>query len=144
MQKNTHNHTTWNEVSLALIQTQGKILLGLRKNSYLWEFPGGKIKISPDNPHKAEHPEHALKREVKEELGIQATRIQMKGILSAQISKDKIFMFYLFGVNEWIGEPSCKVHLELKWIYPKALYKLPSHPVNKTILPQIISLLDNR
>jgi len=56
-------------VSAALIIEQGRILVTQRKNSsshaLLWEFPGGKVK-------DAEDPREALRRELKEELDIEA------------------------------------------------------------------------
>ncbi|MGD0231098.1 MAG: (deoxy)nucleoside triphosphate pyrophosphohydrolase [Syntrophorhabdales bacterium] len=56
------------KVAAAIIEKEGKILIGRRKAGRfadMWEFPGGKIE--PD-----ETPEECLKRELHEELGIEA------------------------------------------------------------------------
>ena len=57
-------------VAAALIEEQGKILIGQRKETarhgLLWEFPGGKVKDE-------EEPRRALVRELKEELGVETT-----------------------------------------------------------------------
>jgi len=55
-------------VVAAIIRKDGKFLIAQRKNdrtseSGRWEFPGGKVRVG-------EHPEDALIREIKEELGI--------------------------------------------------------------------------
>jgi 8-oxo-dGTP diphosphatase len=58
-------------VAAALIDTDNRILLCERPTGKpmagLWEFPGGKVNI------REETPEQALKRELKEELGIQTS-----------------------------------------------------------------------
>ena len=55
-------------VSVAVIMRDGKVLLSKRAKHVhqggLWEFPGGKVE-------KGETIEHALKREINEELGIE-------------------------------------------------------------------------
>ena len=57
-------------VVAAVIERDGRILIGQRKSTdphpLKWEFPGGKVEPQ-------ETPEHALIRELAEELGIQAT-----------------------------------------------------------------------
>lgn len=57
-------------VVAAVIEREGRILIGQRKASgrhpLKWEFPGGKVE--PD-----EEPRAALVRELREELGIDAT-----------------------------------------------------------------------
>ena len=56
-------------VAAALIIEQGKILITQRKkdssHGLLWEFPGGKVK-------EREEPREALRRELKEELDVEA------------------------------------------------------------------------
>lgn len=57
------------EVVAAVIERNGKILIGQRKRSgkhpLKWEFPGGKVEPGED-------PQEALQRELREELAIQA------------------------------------------------------------------------
>ena len=56
-------------VTAALIMEQGKLLITQRLEDthcgLLWEFPGGKVK-------EGEEPRQALRRELEEELGIEA------------------------------------------------------------------------
>lgn len=57
-------------VVAAVIERDGRILIGQRRSSdphpLKWEFPGGKVE-------PPEAPEHALIRELREELAIEAT-----------------------------------------------------------------------
>jgi len=57
-------------VVAALIQQEGKLLVGQRKRGagyeLMWEFPGGKVE-------RGETPEQALARELREELDVDAT-----------------------------------------------------------------------
>jgi len=56
-------------VVAALIESDGKLLVCRRRRdarfALMWEFPGGKAE-------PGELPEHALKRELREELGVNA------------------------------------------------------------------------
>ena len=58
------------QVACAIIEHGGKILCTQRSASMSlplkWEFPGGKI-------HDGESPEECLKRELREELGVEAS-----------------------------------------------------------------------
>ncbi len=47
----------------ALIEKGGKILLAKGTGDELWDLPGGRI-------HRGEKPDQALKREIKEEVGL--------------------------------------------------------------------------
>ncbi len=56
-------------VAAALVEEQGRILVTQRKegspHGLLWEFPGGKVE-------EGEDPREALRREIKEELDVEA------------------------------------------------------------------------
>jgi len=57
-------------VAAALVWNQGRVLLTQRPEGgslgLMWEFPGGKIE-------RGESVQHALVREIREELGVEAT-----------------------------------------------------------------------
>jgi len=56
-------------VTAAVIFEKGKVLVTQRKedspHGLLWEFPGGKVRVN-------EEPREALRRELREELGVEA------------------------------------------------------------------------
>ncbi len=117
---------------------QGKmILVGQRpENNSLagqWEFPGGKIE-------SGESPEYALKRELSEELGIDAEIGELK--LSCTHSFGDVNILILFyEVKFWKGEVKAKHHMMLEWIHPEELRTRPIPEANKKILDRIFQAI---
>jgi 8-oxo-dGTP diphosphatase len=105
-------------VVAAIILKDGKILVCQRTRHQVmplkWEFPGGKIETG-------EQPRDALRRELDEELGIDATvgeevaRIQhnYKGGGSVELR------FYL--VKEYSGEIENRIFQDVQWADRKSL-----------------------
>jgi 8-oxo-dGTP diphosphatase len=129
--------TQWIPVVAGFLKKDNRILVGQRpeNNSLagLWEFPGGKIELG-------ESPEHALVRELSEELGIEAEVGELK--LSVTHSYNDVGIVILFyEVNFWKGEPKAKHHLMLEWIYPEELKERSIPEANKKVLHQIFKAL---
>lgn len=122
----------WTEIVLAVLRKNRYVLMGQRIN--IWEFPGGKI-----NPN--ENPRSALKRELKEELGISAEIGPLRGIFCTQFQMKKKQLFYLFDISNWQNKIVRKVHNRLKWIKIHELEKMKLHQLNKIVLPEILSIL---
>lgn len=109
----------------AIIYRDGKVLLGRRsadREYYpgVWDFFGGHVLMD-------EMPEAALVRELSEELGIEATELQLKFVLpepNAQAYGPG--EFHVFLVTGWIGEPVLRnfEHDELGWFLPKEVARL--------------------
>lgn len=74
----------------------------------LWEFPGGKIR-------DGESPLAALRRELLEELGIDAIRFEPFMNLSHDYP-DRTVALEFFLVNEWRGEPVGREGQRLRWV----------------------------
>jgi 8-oxo-dGTP diphosphatase len=73
-----------------------------------WEFPGGKLEHH-------ELPEHALIREVKEEVGLQVLNYRYLGEVNHAYS-DKSVQLLIFLVTEFSGTPLCaEGQLALTW-----------------------------
>lgn len=100
-------------VVAAVIEREGKILIAQRKptrqHPLKWEFPGGKVEAH-------ETPEAALRRELQEELAIQAK-------LDVEISRYEyqypgswplLLMFYR--VAEFSGEPKNLDFEQILWV----------------------------
>ncbi len=104
----------------------------------LWEFPGGKI--DPD-----ESAEAALVRELREELGIEATRwSHFHSLEHAYADRVVSLAFYL--VHEWAGSPDGLDGQALRWVSRSALSPqelLPADgPVVQALLDIVPSSLD--
>jgi 8-oxo-dGTP diphosphatase len=105
-------------VVAALIVQNGKILVCQRTRHQTmplkWEFPGGKIE-------PGEQPRDALRRELDEELGIDATigdevaRIQLKYQNGGAVE----LRFYV--VHEFNGEIENRIFRDLQWSDRKKL-----------------------
>jgi 8-oxo-dGTP pyrophosphatase MutT (NUDIX family) len=74
-------------VSLALIiGPENTVLMGQRKDNNLWSCPGGSC-----NPE--EHPEEAVKREVKEETNLTVTKATL---LEVKYKPEKDLLLFLY------------------------------------------------
>ena len=119
-----------------LTKESGEFLLASRPQGKpwagWWEFPGGKIEEN-------ETPEHALKRELQEELGVAATRIQpwLQRIYDYPQTHDspaKTVHLHFFFVTEWQGELHPHEGQQLSWQNPNKITVSPVLPANATIM----------
>jgi 8-oxo-dGTP diphosphatase len=99
-------------VVAAVIERDGRILICQRKRGQAhelkWEFPGGKLE-------PGENPEEALRRELAEELAIDA-RIgsEITRYEYAYPERAAILLIF-FRVSEWTGEPRNQVFERMEW-----------------------------
>ena len=124
-------------VAVAILQQpDGKYLLASRPQGKpwagWWEFPGGKIEAG-------ETPEHALKRELKEELGITATRIQSWlqrrfDYPETHDSPAKTVHLHFFFVTAWQGELHPHEGQQLSWQNSANITVQPVLPANVPII----------
>tara|TARA_B100001250_G_C19713740_1_gene750391 strand:+ start:374 stop:754 length:381 start_codon:yes stop_codon:yes gene_type:complete len=102
------------KVIAALIKNKDKVLIG-RRSPFLsaggmWEFPGGKLETTESH-------EECIKRELKEELEIDAKI----GKLFTNYLYDYLNISYdlwFYEIESYQGELKCNVHDKLKWIKP--------------------------
>ena len=113
-------------VVAALVRGQGRILMSRRRADQampnLWEFPGGKVE-------PGEHPEAALIREVREELGcdIHVERIQ-EVVFHAYPDFDLYMLVYASRITG--GEPRAIQVAEIAWVEPARLPELDLLPAD--------------
>ncbi len=97
-----------------------------------WEFPGGKIEIG-------ESPEHALSRELREELGIKPTTTQQWvtrrfDYPETNDSAAKTVNLHFFFVDAWEGELRPREGQQLSWQQPEHISVTPILPANAPIM----------
>lgn len=100
-------------VTAGVIERDGQLLICQRGRGeyfeYKWEFPGGKVK--PE-----EEPAQALERELREELGIEATIGPELRRLRHQYPGREEFELIFFRVERFRGEPVNRVFEKILWV----------------------------
>ena len=119
--------------AVALIDVDGRVLLAQRPAGKslagLWEFPGGKVE-------SGETPEHALIRELQEELGIDTWASCLAPLTFASHSYDGFHLLMpLFACRKWAGTPQAREGQTLKWVRPHDLRKYPMPPADIPLIP---------
>jgi 8-oxo-dGTP diphosphatase len=105
-------------VVAAVIEREGRILICQRRrgeaHELKWEFPGGKLE-------SGETPEDALRRELHEELAIDAA-------LDGEITRYEFaypgrapILLIFFRVTQFTGEPHNLVFEQMDWVEPARL-----------------------
>ena len=96
----------------ALIDADGRVLLTERpagkSMAGLWEFPGGKIEAG-------EQPRDALRRELNEELGIDATIGDEVACLRHDYNNRSAVELRFYSVREYKGEIENRIFKDMRW-----------------------------
>ncbi|MBN2452891.1 MAG: (deoxy)nucleoside triphosphate pyrophosphohydrolase [Candidatus Omnitrophica bacterium] len=104
-------------VTAAVIEKDGKILIAKRRkgdrHGGRWEFPGGKL-------NTGESPEDCLRREIKEELGvdIEIGEFVCKSAFRYMLVPLELLVYRARHIS---GTFRPLDHDELKWVYPSEL-----------------------
>ena len=119
--------------AVALIDRDGRVLLAQRPEGKsmagLWEFPGGKVE-------PGETPEHALIRELHEEIGIDTWASCLAPLTFASHSYDDFHLLMpLFACRKWEGIPHAKEGQALKWVAARDLRSYPMPPADIPLIP---------
>ena len=106
-------------VASGVVIKNNKILIGLRaegdSGAGMWEFPGGKIELNESSGS-------AVKRELREELDIEAT-VNQKIMKYSHRFKNTIYEISFFEINKFTGSIKKNVHDDLQWIELESLKK---------------------
>jgi len=107
-------------VVAALITRDGKLLVCQRTRHQTmplkWEFPGGKIE-------EGEQPRDALRRELDEELGIQATIGDELARIQHEYPNGGMVELRFYIVRDYDGELENRIFKDIQWAEPKDLLK---------------------
>ena len=122
-----------------LLDGDGRILIAKRPPGRslagLWEFPGGKVE-------PGESPEHALVRELAEELGIEIAAADLAPLTFASHAyPDFHLLMPLFLCRRWRGEVTPHEGQELLWVKPAELVSYAMPPADeplKAVLPALL------
>jgi mutator protein MutT len=105
-------------VVAAVIERNGRILIGQRRSTdrhpYKWEFPGGKVELN-------EAPEEALKRELREELAIEAEIGPEMARYQVQYGSSRPLELLFYRVRRFEGEPQNLSFEQIRWDRPNRL-----------------------
>ena len=120
-------------VTAAVIIDSGKVLIAKRKPPGkmpgMWEFPGGKIE-------KGETPEQCLRRELHEELGVEAAIGECIGTNVHQYEFYKIELV-AYKARITAGEIGLKEHSDMAWVEAQDLVKYPFAPADLPFVEMI-------
>ncbi len=116
---------------------EGRILVTQRRaeadQGLLWEFPGGKVE-------EGEEPRQALKRELREELDIEA-RVEAIFDASFYIYPERPILLLVYHCRREKGVPRALGCHDLRWVDPGGLESLPmpsaDDPVRKRLLSDL-------
>jgi len=125
-------------VVAALIVKDGKILVCQRTRHQTmplkWEFPGGKIE-------EGEQPRDALRRELDEELGIDAVIGDEVARMLHEYPNGGVIELRFFTVREYTGELENRIFKEILWA---ECAELPSFDFLEADLKLVKNLADGK
>jgi len=105
-------------VVAGLIEREGRLLVCRRRadDAYglKWEFPGGKAEGE-------ESPQAALRRELAEELGLEAEIGEELARYGYQYPGREPILLIFYRVRAWKGEPQNRAFAEIRWESPERL-----------------------
>lgn len=95
-----------------------------------WEFPGGKIE-------EGEQPRDALRRELDEELGIQATIGDELARIQHEYPNGGMVELRFYVVSEFSGELENRIFKNIQWAEPKDLPKFDFLEADLTLVTDL-------
>lgn len=123
------------DVVAAIIRRKGQVLITQRLDNVhlarLWEFPGGKVEVG-------ESLEVALKREIREELGLKI-RVDDEFFTIEHDYPAKSVRLHFFICTILDGEPQALHVAALRWVSPQDLANYQFPPADAELIARLQS-----
>jgi 8-oxo-dGTP diphosphatase len=123
-------------VAAALLGPEGRVLMQQRRHGAehggLWEFPGGKVE-------PGESLEESLRREIREELGIELVANALQP-LSFAATPTQPYVILLYSCREWSGTPVCLDGEAIGWFAPEEVLALPMPPLDVPLAQALLEM----
>ena len=120
-------------VTAAVIEKEGRILIARRKKGWRhagkWEFPGGKIE-------PGETPEECQRRELREELAIEA-EVGEFICSSTYAYPHATIQLLVYRASHVSGEFTLHDHQEIRWVLPDELLQYEFPEADKPVVDRL-------
>jgi 8-oxo-dGTP diphosphatase len=121
------------QVAAGLIVQDGRYLIARRKPGVhlggLWEFPGGKREAE-------ESLEDCLRRELREELGIEVTQPVFYRVLRHEYPEKSVEL-YFFRCSVRAGQARAMDCEELRWVAPEELSRFEFPAADRALIEEL-------